>query len=232
MAGFRQFIGVFIRQSAECIPFFLADNGDVQLQLAFRCPLQKIQAQEGVQVLQRFAGDAAEQAFVIPVSGIQELYHVFPCVAGAAGGMIGAVRPAQDLVIRVVIKEPDRLGTGEKAEISAALAADVIQAVRTPVISWRRGENMGAWPWWPALVFAATAYAMAGSVVRYVLPVQPLFVPVAAYVLCRLREGRWRRQLRIFTIIFIILLIAALIISIKFKQGFFDPWLPEPPITE
>lgn len=100
------------------------------------------------------------------------------------------------------------------------------------VISWRRNDNMGAWPWWPALVFAAIAHVMAGSVIRYVLPIQPLFIPVAAYVLCRLYEGKWRRQFRIYTIVFIILLIAALIISIKFKQGFFDPWLPEPPITE
>lgn len=99
-------------------------------------------------------------------------------------------------------------------------------------ISWRRHENMGAWPWWPALVFAAIAHVMAGSVIRYVLPIQPLFVPVAVYVLGRLHEGRWRRQFRIWTIIYIILLIAALIISFKFKQGFFDPWLPEPPITE
>ena len=100
------------------------------------------------------------------------------------------------------------------------------------VISWRRTDTLGAWPWWPAIVFAAIAYVMAGSVIRYVLPVQPFFVPIAAYVLCRLREGAWRRQLRIYTIVFIIVLIAALIISIKFKQGFFDPWLPEPPITE
>ena len=100
------------------------------------------------------------------------------------------------------------------------------------VLSWRRHDNMGAWAWWPALVFAAIAHVMAGSVIRYVLPIQPLFVPVAAYVLCRLKEGRWRRQFRIYTLVFIILLIAALVISIKFKHGYFDPWLPEPPITE
>ena len=99
-------------------------------------------------------------------------------------------------------------------------------------ISWRRQDNMGIWPWWPALVFAAIAYVMGGSVVRYVLPIQPLFIPVAVYVVARLFEGRWRRQFGIWTILFIILLIAALIISFKFKQGFFDPWLPEPPITE
>ena len=100
------------------------------------------------------------------------------------------------------------------------------------VLSWRRQDNMGAWPWWPALVFAAIAHVMAGSVIRYVLPIQPLFVPVTAYVLARLYNGQWRRQFRIWTIIYIVLLIAALVISIKFKQGFFDPWLPEPPITE
>ena len=98
-------------------------------------------------------------------------------------------------------------------------------------ISWRH-DNMGIWPWWPAMVFAGIAYVMGGSVVRYILPIQPLFIPVAVYILARLSEGRWRRQFRIWTILFIVLLIAALIISFKFKQGFFDPWLPEPPITE
>lgn len=100
------------------------------------------------------------------------------------------------------------------------------------VLSWRRSENMGAWAWWPALVFAAIAHVMAGSVVRYVLPIEPLFVPIAAFVLARLHEGRWRRQFRIWVITFILLLIAALVISIKFKHGYFNPWLPEPPITE
>ena len=100
------------------------------------------------------------------------------------------------------------------------------------VLSWRRHENMGAWAWWPALVFAAIAYVMAGSVIRYVLPIQPLFVPIAAFVLARLHEGRWRRQFGVWVISFIVLLIAALIISIKFKHGYFNAWLPEPPITE
>jgi len=100
------------------------------------------------------------------------------------------------------------------------------------VLSWRRHDNMGAWAWWPALVFAAIAHVMAGSVVRYVLPIQPLFVPVAAYVLGLLHQGKWRRQFTIWAIIYIVLMIAALVISIKFKHGFFDAWLPEPPITE
>ena len=99
-------------------------------------------------------------------------------------------------------------------------------------ISWRRHDNMGIWPWWPALVYAGIAYVMGGSVVRYVLPIQALFIPVAVYVLARLGEGRWRRQFITWAILFIILLIVALIISFKFKQGYFDPWLPEPPITE
>ena len=100
------------------------------------------------------------------------------------------------------------------------------------VLSWRRNANMGAWPWWPAMVFAAIAYVMAGSVVRYVLPIQPLFIPVAVFVLGQLHEGRWRKQFSIWAVVYLVLLIAALIISFKFKQGYFDPWLPEPPITE
>ena len=100
------------------------------------------------------------------------------------------------------------------------------------VISWRRHENMGAWPWWPALVFAAIAYVMGGSVVRYVLPIQPLFIPIAVYVLAHLRDRKWRKAFNIWVLLFVIFLIAALIISFKLKQGFFNPWLPDPPITE
>ncbi|MBO4803646.1 MAG: hypothetical protein J5503_03785 [Muribaculaceae bacterium] len=86
-------------------------------------------------------------------------------------------------------------------------------------ISWRRNENMGVWPWWPAASFAVIAYVMAGSVARYVTPIEPLFVPVAMYVLCRLFEGRWRRAYLIWIITFVVLVAVALLICIEIQQG-------------
>ena len=85
--------------------------------------------------------------------------------------------------------------------------------------SWRRVGSMGAWAWWPALCYVAIAYVVAGSVARYVLPIQPLFVPVAMYVLCRLYEGRWRKPYIIWMIVFIILLAIALLLCLEIQQS-------------
>lgn len=86
-------------------------------------------------------------------------------------------------------------------------------------ISWRRGQGMGVWPWWPAAAFAVIAYVMAGSVARYVIPIEPLFVPVAVYVLCRLAEGRWRKAYIVWTIFFIILVASALLLCLEVQQA-------------
>ncbi len=61
-------------------------------------------------------------------------------------------------------------------------------------LSWRKGEHLGIWPWWPAMAYAAIAYLVAGSVARYVAPILPLFVPIAVYVLCRVYEGYRRKS--------------------------------------
>ncbi|MBQ3730290.1 MAG: hypothetical protein IJS04_03350 [Muribaculaceae bacterium] len=86
-------------------------------------------------------------------------------------------------------------------------------------VSWRRNGNMGVWPCWPAVSFAVIAYVMAGSVARYVTPIEPLFVPVAVYVLCRLFEGRWRRPYLIWMIVFIVIVALALLVCLEIQQG-------------
>lgn len=88
--------------------------------------------------------------------------------------------------------------------------------------SWRRSMSMGAWAWWPALCFVVIAYVMAGSVARYVVPIQPLFVPVAMYVLCRLYEGRWRKPYIVWMIVFIVLLAVALCLCLEIQQCTFS----------
>lgn len=95
-----------------------------------------------------------------------------------------------------------------------------------PMMSWRRGkDNMGAWPWWAALSFAAIAWVMAGSVARYVTPIQPLFVPVAVFVLCRLREGRLRKAFTIWSICFVLLVAITLLFCLEIQQAAISKWL-------
>jgi hypothetical protein len=93
-------------------------------------------------------------------------------------------------------------------------------------MSWRRGDdNLGAWPWWGALSFAAIAWVMAGSVARYVTPIQPLFVPVALFVVCRLREGHWRRAFGTWAICLVLIIAVALLFCLEIQQATISKWL-------
>ena len=84
---------------------------------------------------------------------------------------------------------------------------------------WRRRAGMGAWAWWAALSFLALAYLMAGSVPRYALFIEPLFVPVAMYVLCRLREGQWRKAFRWYSATYVVVLAAAIVLCLFIQNG-------------
>ena len=79
-------------------------------------------------------------------------------------------------------------------------------------VSWRRGMNIGVWTWWPVLIYIGEAYVMGGMMARYMLPVQPLMVPMVLFVLCHLHEGRWRRGYLIWMISLIVLVFAALMV--------------------
>ena len=87
-------------------------------------------------------------------------------------------------------------------------------------VSWRRQWNMGSWAWWPAVVFVIIAYLMAGSMARYVLPFQPLFIPVAVYMLCLLHKGLWCKQIKYWSICYIVLLVVTLVICFQLQKNF------------
>ena len=57
------------------------------------------------------------------------------------------------------------------------------------------------------------------SVARYVSPIQPLFAPVAMYVICRLFEGRWRKAFMIWAVFFTVLLVSALLLCLEIQQA-------------
>jgi len=87
------------------------------------------------------------------------------------------------------------------------------------VMSWRRGDNMGVWPWWPALAYAALAYVVAGSVARYLTPFLPLFVPVTMYVLCHVYEGHWRKSFIWWWVVLPFVIAAVLLLCLEIQQG-------------
>lgn len=98
-------------------------------------------------------------------------------------------------------------------------------------ISWRRQENMGIWAWWPAITYAIIAYIIAGSVVRYVLPFEPLFVPVVMFLICRLWEGHWRKAFKRWCIFFVILLAVTLLFCLEIQHSTLSRMLHTPPLV-
>ena len=95
---------------------------------------------------------------------------------------------------------------------------------------WHKHGCMGSWPWWPAVSYVAITYSLAGSMTRYIAPFEPLFVPVAVFVLCRLREGRFRRAFSIWGISFVVLVAITLLLCLELQQGIISKMLHTQPL--
>ena len=93
------------------------------------------------------------------------------------------------------------------------------------VMSWRRREHIGVWPWWPLIIYVCLAYVMAGSMARYMLPFQQLMVPIVVYVLYRLYEGRWRKAYTIWIIVLVVIVALGLALSTELQHGTFSTML-------
>ena len=76
-------------------------------------------------------------------------------------------------------------------------------------VSWRRHDNIGVWAWWPVFVYMGMAYVMGGTMARYMLPFQPLMVPMVLFVLYRVYQGRWRKSYIIWIIAILLIMFAA-----------------------
>ncbi len=74
-----------------------------------------------------------------------------------------------------------------------------------------KSDNLGMWAWWPLLLFMIIAFITGGSVSRYFLPLQPLFVVIALYVLLNVKQGNYRRSFTIWMIIYFFILVAILV---------------------
>lgn len=80
-------------------------------------------------------------------------------------------------------------------------------------MSWRRGNGgLGTWALWPAMVYLIIAYIVGGSVTRYILPFELLFVPVAVFVLYKLKQGMYRNVFIVWAVFFLVVLAATLVI--------------------
>jgi len=75
-----------------------------------------------------------------------------------------------------------------------------------------KSNNLGMWAWWPLVVFMIIAYITGGSVSRYALPLQPLFVVIALFVLLHVKLGQYRRSFTIWMIIYAFVLTAILVV--------------------
>lgn len=79
-------------------------------------------------------------------------------------------------------------------------------------MSWRKNTSLGCFPLWVAFCFAVPAFIAAGSVSRYMLPFQPLMIPMAIFAAATLRERHYRKNFIIFVIAYTLLLAATLIV--------------------
>jgi hypothetical protein len=95
---------------------------------------------------------------------------------------------------------------------------------------WHKHGSMGSWPWWPAVSYVAITYALAGSMTRYIAPFELLFVPVAVFVLCRLREGRFRKAFVIWGICFVVVVAMTLLLCLELQQGTISKMLHTQPL--
>ena len=75
-----------------------------------------------------------------------------------------------------------------------------------------KSNNLGMWAWWPLALFMIIAYITGGSVSRYALPLQPLFVVIALFVFLNVKQGNYRRSFTIWMIIYTFVLLAILML--------------------
>ena len=63
---------------------------------------------------------------------------------------------------------------------------------------------------------------VAGSLNRYALPIEPLFVPMAVYVLCKVREGVLARPFKWWCVAFGVALAVTLVLCYRVQIGYLD----------
>lgn len=85
-----------------------------------------------------------------------------------------------------------------------------------------KSNNLGMWAWWPLALFMIIAFITGGSVSRYALPLQPLFVVIALYVLLNVKSGNYRRSFIIWMIIYAFVLAAILVLCYNAQSEYLN----------
>ena len=85
-----------------------------------------------------------------------------------------------------------------------------------------KNSNLGIWAWWPLVLFMIIAFITGGSVSRYALPLQPLFVVIALYVLLNVKQGNYRRSFTIWMIIYVFVLVAVLVVCYNAQSEYLN----------
>ena len=98
-------------------------------------------------------------------------------------------------------------------------------------MSWRRHDNIGMWVWWPVIYYMILAYIMGGTTVRYLLPVETMMMPAVVYVLCRVRERRWRRPFVWWMCCLVVIVALALLVCLELQRGVVSSFLHLPPLS-
>ena len=81
------------------------------------------------------------------------------------------------------------------------------------VLWWRRATSLRLWALWALLCWVITAYLYAGTVSRYVMPVVPMLVPLAVYVIEQIRSRRFVKTFKVCACGYSVLLVLALTAS-------------------
>lgn len=89
-------------------------------------------------------------------------------------------------------------------------------------IGWRKGRGIGSWGLLPAVCYLGVCYVVGGTVSRYILPFQPMFVVIATFVCCKLRDGLWRHSFRGWMVGYTLVLIAVLVLCYNMQLAYFD----------
>lgn len=89
-------------------------------------------------------------------------------------------------------------------------------------IGWRKGRGLGSWAMLPAVCYLGVCYVVGGTVSRYVLPFQPMFVVIATFVFCKLRDGVWRHSFRGWMVGYTLVLIGVLVFCYNLQLAYFD----------
>ncbi len=85
-----------------------------------------------------------------------------------------------------------------------------------------KSNNLGMWAWWPLALFMIIAYITGGSVSRYALPLQPLFVVIALYALLNVKRGTYRRSFTLWMIIYAFVLVAVLVMCYNAQSEYLN----------